>query len=123
MIVVPALRPILDGFQIHSWLDVSFASREGADKPNENTSVCYKGNSMGWWILFWDVCDDEEYWKRPEEKEDDLNPTDDREASEEPHGASNKTQLGLRLDLPVPLDVVKGGRVKENLHQLEGWGR
>ena len=55
-----------------------------------------------------------------EEKEDDLNPTDDREASEEPHGASNKTQLGLRLDLLVPLDIVKGGRVKVNLHQLEG---
>ena len=55
-----------------------------------------------------------------EEKEDDLNPTDDGEASEEPHGASNETQLGLRLDLLVSLDVVKGGRVKVDLYQMKG---
>ena len=55
-----------------------------------------------------------------EEKEDDLNPTDDGEASEESHGASNETQLGLRLDLLISLDVVKSGRVEEDLHQLEG---
>ena len=58
-------------------------------------------------------------WKRwfaPEEKEDDLHPADDGEASEESHGASNETQLGLRLDLLVSLDVVKGGRVKKNLN-------
>ena len=60
--------------------------------------------------------------KPPEKKEDNLNPTDDGEASEESHGASNETQLGLRLDLLVSLDVVKGGRVKVDLHQLEGWG-
>ena len=54
----------------------------------------------------------------PEEKEDNLNPTDDGEASEESHGASNETQLGLRLDLLVSLDVVKGGRVKVDLYQL-----
>ena len=35
---------------------------------------------------------------QPEEKEDDLHPADDGEPSEEPHGASNKTQLGLNLD-------------------------
>ena len=57
---------------------------------------------------------------QPEEKEDDLNPTYDGETSEESHGASNETQLGLRLDLLVSLDVVKGGRVKVDLHQLEG---
>ena len=57
----------------------------------------------------------------PEEKEDNLNPTDDGEASEESHGASNETQLGLRLDLLVSLDVVKGGRVKVDLYQLQGW--
>ena len=49
---------------------------------------------------------------QPKQEEDDLNPTDDGEASEESHGASNETQLGLRLDLLVSLDVVKGGRVK-----------
>ena len=52
----------------------------------------------------------------PKEKEDNLHPTDDGEASEKSHGASNKTQLGLRLDLLVSLDVVKGGRVKVDLH-------
>ena len=48
----------------------------------------------------------------PEEKEDDLDATDDGEPSEEPHGASNETQLGLHLDLLVSLDVVEGCRVK-----------
>ena len=57
--------------------------------------------------------------KEPEEKEDDLNATDDGESSEEPHGASNQTQLRLHLDLLVPLNVVKGGRVKVDLNQLE----
>ena len=56
---------------------------------------------------------------QPEEKEDDLDPADDGEPSEEPHGASDETQLGLRLDLLVSLDVVEGGRVKVDLHQLE----
>ena len=56
----------------------------------------------------------------PEEKEKDLHPADDGEASEESHSASNETQLGLRLDLLVSLDVVEGGRVKVDLHQLEG---
>ena len=59
---------------------------------------------------------------QPEEKEDDFDATDDGEPSEEPHGASNQTQLSLHLDLFVPLDVVKGRRVKVNLHQLERWG-
>ena len=46
------------------------------------------------------------------------NPANDGEASEESHGASNETQLGLDLDLLVSLDVVKGGRVEIDLHQL-----
>ena len=57
----------------------------------------------------------------PEEKEDTLNPADDREASKESHGASDETQLGLSLDILVSLDVVEGGRVKVDLHQLQGW--
>ena len=57
---------------------------------------------------------------QPEEKEDDLNTTDDGESSEESHGASDETQLGLSLDLLVSLDLVVGGRVKVDLHQLEG---
>ena len=56
---------------------------------------------------------------KPEDKKDDFHPTDDGEASKKSHGASNETQLGLRLDLLVSLDVVKGGRVKVDLHQLQ----
>ena len=56
----------------------------------------------------------------PEEKEDDLHPANDGKASEKSHGASNETQLGLRLDLFVSIDVVKCGCVKVDLHQLEG---
>ena len=55
----------------------------------------------------------------PEEKEDNLDATDDGESSEEPHGASDEAQLGLHLDLLVSLDVVEGGRVKVDLHQLK----
>ena len=64
--------------------------------------------------------DDDQDSFQPEQKVNDLHSTDDGEASEETHGASNETQLGLRLDLLVSLDVVKGGRVKVDLHQLEG---
>ena len=35
-------------------------------------------------------------------EEDDLDATDDGESGEEPHGASNETQLGLSLDHLVP---------------------
>ena len=58
-------------------------------------------------------------WISPEDKEDDLDATNDGEPSKEPHGASNETQLSLRLDLLVPLDLVEGGCVKVDLHQLE----
>ena len=54
-----------------------------------------------------------------EKKEDDLDTADDGEPSEESHGASDETQLGLNLDLLVSLDVVEGRRVKEDLHQLK----
>ena len=56
----------------------------------------------------------------PEYEEDYLNATDDGEASEEPHGASDETQLGLCLDLLVSLHLVKGCSVKVDLHQLKG---
>ena len=59
---------------------------------------------------------------KPEDKEYYLDATDDGEASEEPHGASNETQLGLHLDLIVSLDVVKGRRVEVDLNQLKGGG-
>ena len=56
----------------------------------------------------------------PKQKEDNFYAADYGETSEESHGASNETQLGLRLDLLVSLDVVEGGRVKVDLHQLKG---
>ena len=46
------------------------------------------------------------------QKEENLNATNDRKPRKESHGASNEAELGLCLDLLVPLDVVKGGRVK-----------
>ena len=62
---------------------------------------------------------DPERGDQPEQKEDDLDSTDDGEASQESHGASNETQLGLQLDLLVSLDVVEGGRVKVDLDKLK----
>ena len=56
----------------------------------------------------------------PEEKEDDLDATDDGESSEKAHGASNETQLGLGLDLLVSLDVIKRGRVKKDSYSPKG---
>ena len=50
----------------------------------------------------------------PEEKEDDLNATDDGEAIEESHGAANETQLGLPLVILVSLDIVNASSVKTN---------
>ena len=61
---------------------------------------------------------DPERADEPEQKQDDLNAADDGEAAEESHGASDEAQLGLSLDLLVSLNVVKGGRVKVDLHQL-----
>ena len=55
----------------------------------------------------------------PEEKENDLNTTDDGEPREESHGASDETQLGLRLDLLVSLDVVEGRSVKVDVDQVQ----
>ena len=54
-----------------------------------------------------------------DQKEDNLDAADDGESSEEPHGASDEAKLCVELDLLVSLDLVKGGRVKVDLHQLE----
>ena len=57
------------------------------------------------------------WWSNhPEEKEDNLDATDDGESSEKSHGASNQTQLGFGLDLLVSLNGVEGRRVKVDLH-------
>ena len=55
-----------------------------------------------------------------EEEKDDLDSTDDRESGEKTHGSSDKTQLGVKLDLLVPLDIVERRRVKEDLHKVKG---
>ena len=54
------------------------------------------------------------------QQENDLDAADDGKPTKEPHCAPDETQLGLSLDLLVPLDLVVGGRVKVDLHQLEG---
>ena len=65
------------------------------------------------------ICAFKSYKKLPQEKENYLNPTDDGESSKESHGASNETQLGLRLDLLVSLNLVKGGCFKADLNNLK----
>ena len=50
---------------------------------------------------------------------DDLDPTEDGEAGEESHGAADEAKLGLQGDLHIPLNLVIGGRVEENLNQLQ----
>ena len=64
---------------------------------------------------------DPERADKPEQKQDDLNAADDGEAAEESHGASDEAQLGLRLDLLVSLDVVKGCRVKVDPDKSKVW--
>ena len=68
-------------------------------------------------LIKYDHCDPTQI--SPEEKEDDLDATDDGESSEEPHGASDETQLGLHLDLLVSLDVVEGRCVKIDVDQVQ----
>ena len=51
-------------------------------------------------------------------KVDDLNTTEDRKASEEPHGAADEAELSLQGHLHIPPYLVIGGRVKIDLNQL-----
>ena len=44
-----------------------------------------------------------------------LNPTENGEAGEEPHGAADETELGLQGHLHIPLYLVVGGRVEVDL--------
>ena len=53
---------------------------------------------------------------------DDLDPTEDGEAGEEPHGAADEAELGLQGHLHILLYFVIGGRVKVDLDQLQGGG-
>ena len=49
----------------------------------------------------------------------DLDPTEDGEAGEEPHGAANEAKLGLQGHLHISLDLIVGGSVEVNLNYLE----
>ena len=54
-----------------------------------------------------------------EEKEDNLNATDNRESSQESHGAANETHSCGEINFCVPFYLVKGGRVKVDLDQFQ----
>ena len=54
-----------------------------------------------------------------DKKADELNSADDGESGEKSHGAPDQAQLGLELDLLVPLNLVVGGRVKEYVDELQ----
>ena len=62
---------------------------------------------------------DLKWYKDLEQEKDDLNTTDDWESCQESHGASNQTNLGVKLDLLVFLYLVKSCRVKVYLHELK----
>ena len=100
-------------------LAVSFVFNHLVLKSNFRFSRLYKGGMDNTYLFIGNSRGVNSFYQ-PEQKKDDLNSTDDRKPTEESHGAPNETQLGLRLDLLVSLDVVKGGRVKVDLHQLEG---
>ena len=51
---------------------------------------------------------------------DNLNPTEDGEAGEKPHGAADEAELGLQGHLHILLNLIIGGCVKVYLDQLQG---
>ena len=57
--------------------------------------------------------------KEPEEVVDNLNPTEDGEASEETHCSSDEAKLGFQGHLLVLLHIVVGGGVKEDFDEVE----
>ena len=54
-----------------------------------------------------------------DQKEQDLKSADDGKSSQQSHGSSNYAEL-IIFDFLVSFNVVVGGRVKVDLHQLEG---
>ena len=57
--------------------------------------------------------------KEPESEIYDLDSAEDGESSEEAHGASYQTKLGLQSDLLVLLNLVVGGRVEVDLDHVQ----
>ena len=53
-----------------------------------------------------------------DKKENELDAADDGESSQEPHGASDETELCLKLDLLVFFYPIEGCRVKVDLNQI-----
>ena len=51
---------------------------------------------------------------------DDLHPTEDGEAGEEPHGASDETKRGLKSHFLIFQYFVISFSVKVNPHKLQG---
>ena len=56
--------------------------------------------------------------KEPEDVVDDLDPTEDGEASEETHRSSDEAKLGFQGHLLVLFHFVVGGGVKEDLNEV-----
>ena len=50
---------------------------------------------------------------------DDLHPTEDGEAGEEPHGAADEAELGLQGHLHIPLYLIIGGRVEVDVNRVK----
>ena len=85
--------------------------------PNCNTNICTR--------LFFANCASQSLTTGVVEsldgKVDDFNSTDDGEASEETHGASEGADLSFKISFLIPLDLIEGSRVKEDLHKLKCW--
>ena len=86
-------------------------------KTNNNKNICIR--------LFFANCASQSLTTGVVEnldgKVDDFNSTDDGEASEETHGASDGADLSFKVSFLIPLDLVEGSRVKEDLHKLKCW--
>ena len=65
---------------------------------------------------------DSKWHDKFDSKVDNLDPTEDGEACEKPHGATDEAELGLQGHLHILLYLVIGGRVKVDLDQLQGGG-
>ena len=62
---------------------------------------------------------DPERFDQFDQKENELDAAEDGESSQEPHGASDETELSLKLDLLVSFYLVEGCCVKEDLNQVK----
>ena len=58
---------------------------------------------------------DPQWHEEPDQIKENLDPTEDGEAGEEAHGASNQPELSLQSQLSISLDLIVAGRHKEDL--------